>query len=205
MCSSSFSVPAESSAGKTGVISCSSVLRAAVRRMQMETGCWQSSAQSFHCSQGRIPAWRHLSLPHPLTLDRSQQPPSLHTPNRLPPQGPRPCCSLTRKRCSSRIQIWAMRAPSLPTGVCTYVTFSEQPSLTSQGELAQNRAWHRSAQGTDFPGSPVVGTPCFHCRGQGFDPWSGNSDPTCHTAWPKRKKKKCPKYIASGTDEWMSD
>ena len=26
----------------------------------------------------------------------------------------------------------------------------------------------------DFPGSPVVKTPCFHCRGHGFDPWSGN-------------------------------
>ena len=24
-----------------------------------------------------------------------------------------------------------------------------------------------------FPGSPVVKTPCFHCRGCGFDPWSG--------------------------------
>ena len=26
----------------------------------------------------------------------------------------------------------------------------------------------------DFPGGPAVGTPCFHCRGHGFDPWSGN-------------------------------
>ena len=26
----------------------------------------------------------------------------------------------------------------------------------------------------DFPGSPVVKTPRFHCRGHGFDPWSGN-------------------------------
>ena len=26
----------------------------------------------------------------------------------------------------------------------------------------------------DFPGSPVVKTPPFHCRGHGFDPWSGN-------------------------------
>ena len=26
----------------------------------------------------------------------------------------------------------------------------------------------------DFPGSPVVKTPHFHCRGHGFDPWSGN-------------------------------
>ena len=26
------------------------------------------------------------------------------------------------------------------------------------------------------------------CRGHGFDPWSGNKDPTGHTAWPKKKK-----------------
>ena len=26
----------------------------------------------------------------------------------------------------------------------------------------------------DFPGSPVVKTPCFHCRGHRLDPWSGN-------------------------------
>ena len=25
-----------------------------------------------------------------------------------------------------------------------------------------------------FPGAPVVRTPCFHCRGPGFDPWSGS-------------------------------
>ena len=29
----------------------------------------------------------------------------------------------------------------------------------------------------DFPGGPVVRTPSFHCRGRGFDPWSGNWDP----------------------------
>ena len=26
----------------------------------------------------------------------------------------------------------------------------------------------------DFPGGPVVKTLHFHCRGYGFDPWSGN-------------------------------
>ena len=25
-----------------------------------------------------------------------------------------------------------------------------------------------------IPGGPVVKTPHFHCRGRGFDPWSGN-------------------------------
>ena len=28
--------------------------------------------------------------------------------------------------------------------------------------------------GLGFPGCPVLKTPVFHCRGQGFDPWSGN-------------------------------
>ena len=28
--------------------------------------------------------------------------------------------------------------------------------------------------GTDLPGGPVVRTPCFHCRGHGFNSWSGN-------------------------------
>ena len=28
----------------------------------------------------------------------------------------------------------------------------------------------------DFPGGPVVKTPCFHCLGHGFDPWSVRSN-----------------------------
>ena len=38
----------------------------------------------------------------------------------------------------------------------------------------------------DFPGSPVVRTLGFHCRGHRFHPWSGNSDPACHVAQPKK-------------------
>ena len=37
-----------------------------------------------------------------------------------------------------------------------------------------------------LPGGPVVKTPCFHCRAQGFDPWLGNKDPACHS--PKINK-----------------
>jgi len=29
----------------------------------------------------------------------------------------------------------------------------------------------------DFPGSPEVKTLCSHCRGYGFDSWSGNEIP----------------------------
>ena len=39
----------------------------------------------------------------------------------------------------------------------------------------------------DLPGGPVVKTPCFHCRGPGFDPWSGNL-----RFWQKKKKGSGP-------------
>ena len=32
----------------------------------------------------------------------------------------------------------------------------------------------QKTQRREFPGDPVVGTPRFHCQGQGFDPWLGN-------------------------------
>lgn len=41
----------------------------------------------------------------------------------------------------------------------------------------------------DFPGGPVVKTPCFHCRGCRFNPRPGNQDAACHKAWPKKKIK----------------
>ena len=41
----------------------------------------------------------------------------------------------------------------------------------------------------DFPRGPVVKTQCFHCRGYGFHPCSGNLDPICHVAWPNTKQQ----------------
>ena len=45
----------------------------------------------------------------------------------------------------------------------------------------------------DFPGGPVVKTPCFHCRGRRrFDPWSVgglNSHKPRGTARKKERKK----------------
>ena len=35
-----------------------------------------------------------------------------------------------------------------------------------------------------FSDSPVIKTLHFHCRGWGFDPWSGNYDPTCLAVRP---------------------
>ena len=44
----------------------------------------------------------------------------------------------------------------------------------------------------EFPGSPVAiaRTLCFHCRGHGFEPWSGNSDPASHVAKKKKKRER---------------
>ena len=44
-------------------------------------------------------------------------------------------------------------------------------------------------QDRDFPGGPLVRTPCFHCRGEWFDPSSSNEDPAQQVMWPKKKKK----------------
>ena len=39
----------------------------------------------------------------------------------------------------------------------------------------------------DFPGSPVVKTSQFQCRGHGFSPDQGSEIP--HALWPKRKRE----------------
>ena len=39
----------------------------------------------------------------------------------------------------------------------------------------------------EFPGGPVVKTPCFHCSEQEFYPWSGNKDAISPAMWPKKK------------------
>ena len=41
----------------------------------------------------------------------------------------------------------------------------------------------------DFPGGPVVKTPCFQCRAPGFDPWSGNYIPHAITKSPRAAAK----------------
>ena len=35
----------------------------------------------------------------------------------------------------------------------------------------------------------MLRTPCFCYQGPGFDPLSGNCDPTSYAAWGKKKKK----------------
>lgn len=38
----------------------------------------------------------------------------------------------------------------------------------------------------DFPSGPVIKTLCLHCRGNRFEPWSGNKDPICCVVWSKK-------------------
>ena len=45
-------------------------------------------------------------------------------------------------------------------------------------------------QWREFPGSPVVRTLSFHCRGRGFNPWSGKN-PMCQ----KKKKREREKTV----------
>ena len=49
-------------------------------------------------------------------------------------------------------------------------TYSNVISQSSQQEMTYLLKSHSR----DFPGIPVVKTLSFHCRGQVFDPWSGN-------------------------------
>ena len=41
----------------------------------------------------------------------------------------------------------------------------------------------------EFPGSPVVRTPCFNCQGPRFSPWWGNQDPASWAVWPKKRER----------------
>ena len=44
----------------------------------------------------------------------------------------------------------------------------DQIEISSYLETDVEKIIHK--QRRDFPGSPVVKTPCFHCRGHRFDP-----------------------------------
>ena len=42
-------------------------------------------------------------------------------------------------------------------------------------------------------------------QGWGFDPWSGNEDPTCHAAWPKKKVQFRSDHSEEGREERRVD
>ena len=64
----------------------------------------------------------------------------------------------------------------------------------------------------DFPGGPVLKTPCFHCRGHGLDPWSRElRSHMPHSA--AKKKKKSERWLKekeeveseSNRDKWTNE
>ena len=79
--------------------------------------------------------------------------------------------------------------PSGKTGIKTQTYYRMDLGIWGGGRVRCDRVreWHGHIYTTcicgsqslkttywDFPGGPVVKTPSFHCRGLGFDPWSGN-------------------------------
>ena len=54
----------------------------------------------------------------------------------------------------------------------------------------------------DFSGSPVVKTPSLHCRKHGFDPWSGNENPTCHKARKKKERERDEEKTRAQPEAW---
>ena len=48
----------------------------------------------------------------------------------------------------------------------------------------------RELENRDFPGGPVVKPPSFHCRGHGFNPWSGRSYMPSGMVKKERKQQK---------------
>ena len=68
--------------------------------------------------------------------------------------------------------------PLFPTGT-SQVALAFPCSLGTQrtGDLAETQG-----------GLPVVKTPSFQSKGCGFNPWSGNQNPTCCAVWPKKYK-----------------
>ena len=67
-----------------------------------------------------------------------------------------------------------------PSGWCFPGILPQASALTLQSSL---RIKPRLG---NFLGSPVVKTPCFQCRGHGFDPWVGNWNPLAGVQTPAR-------------------
>ena len=52
----------------------------------------------------------------------------------------------------------------------------------------------KTSSGGDFPGSPVVGTPSFHCSEDVFHPWLGNKD-TMPCGMVKKKQPEAAEHV----------
>ena len=57
-----------------------------------------------------------------------------------------------------------------------------------QGYVGKHGVWSKDRR-RDFPGGPVVKTPCFQCRGTGSIPGLGTKIPHAMLRGQKKKKK----------------
>ena len=62
------------------------------------------------------------------------------------------------------------------------------PKSLVEGKVQEARGESQTRK--ELPGSPVVKTPCFHCRGCRFNPWSGKFCMPYGVAKKKRERKK---------------
>ena len=78
------------------------------------------------------------------------------------------CITCSTKACLLLV-LWLY--PLCPSGWCFPGILPQASALTLQSSLKIKPRLG------NFLGSPVVKTPCFQCRGRGFDPWVGNWNP----------------------------
>ena len=64
-----------------------------------------------------------------------------------------------------------------------------QARVLEWGAIAFSHRCLRDGVSRGFPGDPEVMTLSFHCKGCGFNPWSGNVDPACLSGQTETKKK----------------
>lgn len=109
---------------------------------------------AFTFTRNMRPAHPHTS--HPASTLKHPAPcVHLLVSSQLDPQPPDPCCG-PFSSCSRSLPL------PRPYPNTSSLCFLDTPQLCLK----------KSPPG-DFPGVPVIKILCFHCRGCGFDPWSG--------------------------------
>ena len=87
------------------------------------------------------------------------------------------------KRLFSSYSLFAIRVIS--SAYLTYIHWMLRNYLELYNTKAKKTIEMEEIYCMEFPSSLVIKTLCFHCRGHGFKPWSGNQDPASCPLWPK--------------------
>ena len=69
------------------------------------------------------------------------------------------------------------RHPETTTKIAKQMTIDNKPTKKINNIMKNTQIKDKTNKKQivrDFPGGPVVKNLCFHCRGQGFNLWSGN-------------------------------